>query len=55
MIELALDINEVNAVLNALSLQPFHQVYTLIAKIKQQADPQVSASMEAQGAPNAIA
>lgn len=41
MIQLQLDVNEVNAVLMALGQMPFAQVEPLVAKIREQALPQV--------------
>ena len=41
MIKLELEVNEVNGVLTALGQLPFVQVQGLIAKIQQQAVPQV--------------
>lgn len=41
MIELKLDLNEVNGILNALGNMPYVQVKDLIAKIQQQAQPQL--------------
>ncbi len=42
-IQLALTIDETNAVLEALGQLPYARVYTLIAKIQQQATTQLQA------------
>ena len=42
VINLQLTIAETNAVINGLAQLPFNQVVNLIAKIKEQADPQVT-------------
>jgi hypothetical protein len=41
MIKLELEIAEVNGILTALGQMPFVQVQALIAKVQQQAGPQV--------------
>ena len=41
MIELKFDLAEVNGILNALGNMPFIQVKDLIAKIQEQAQPQL--------------
>ena len=41
MIKLEMEIAEVNGILTALGQMPFVQVQALIAKIRQQAAPQV--------------
>jgi len=40
-IKLTLSLEEVNCILSALGDKPFVQVVTLIAKVRDQADPQV--------------
>ena len=41
MIKLELEMNEINGILTALGQMPYIQVQALIAKIQQQAGPQV--------------
>lgn len=41
MLTLTLDVNEVNAILGALEVQPFNQVAGLINKVRAQAIPQL--------------
>jgi hypothetical protein len=41
MIKLDLTIDETNTILRVLGKHPFEEVVTLIAKIKQQGEPQV--------------
>ena len=50
MVKLELDINEVNTVMLALGNMPYVQVEQLIAKIRQQAIPQVQAAQQEQPA-----
>jgi hypothetical protein len=42
MIKLELTLEEINVIMTALGNTPYVQVYTLIAKLKEQATPQVS-------------
>jgi hypothetical protein len=50
MIKLELDVNEVNAVMTALGQMPYVQVEQLVAKIRQQAIPQVQVAQQEQPA-----
>lgn len=50
MIKLELSIAEVNAVLQALGAGAYNQVADLIAKVREQAIPQVPAAQEAEKA-----
>jgi hypothetical protein len=56
MITLELELDEVNGVLSALGQMPFAQVAGLVAKIQEQASPQVqtngAAALEAVDAEN---
>lgn len=52
-ITLTLDLNETNAVLNALGTQPFVQVAPLIEKIRSQAQKQIDAQAAAD-APSSV-
>lgn len=52
VINLQLTVAEANLVINGLAQLPFGQVVNVIAKIKEQADPQVAAPQET---PNAAA
>lgn len=47
MIKLELEMNEINGILTALGQLPFVQVQALIAKIQQQAVPQVQTQEQA--------
>jgi hypothetical protein len=47
MIKLELTVDEVNMILRVLSKHPFEEVFTVIAKIKQQGDAQVTAADKA--------
>jgi hypothetical protein len=48
MIKLELDVNEVNVVLAGLGQLPFAQVEAVVAKIREQAIPQVQQSTQEQ-------
>jgi hypothetical protein len=50
VVKLELDVNEVNAVLASLGQMPYAQVEQLVAKIRQQAIPQVQAAQQEQPA-----
>ena len=41
MIKLELSVDEINIVLNSLSVQPYREVYKLIEKLQQEATEQV--------------
>lgn len=41
MIKLELSIDEINIVLNSLSVQPYREVYELIEKLQQEATEQL--------------
>lgn len=50
MLKFELTLNEANVVLNSLGKQPFDVVATLINKIQQQAQPQLTALEAAEAA-----
>ena len=41
MIKLELSVDEINIILNSLSVQPYREVYELIEKLKQEATEQL--------------
>ena len=49
MIKLELEMNEINGILTALGQMPYIQVQALIAKIQQQAVPQVQPESPKEG------